>query len=142
MQRVVANSAQLPIVREVTVSIMNGLPNNAIREQVGRVIRFVRDRVTYIRDPEGSEYLVAPERLLQSYLANGYMAGDCDDHVMLLNAMLGSIGVSTKAVGVKFGGSGEFNHVISGIYLGGNLMLVDPCAKGNTQPAYYDTLIV
>lgn len=142
MEAVVASSAKEPLVREYTVRLMAGLPNNALALQVERVITFVKQNVTYIRDPADSEYLVSPVRMLQGWLGVGYMAGDCDDHVILMNSMLGSIGIATKCVGVKFGGSTEFNHVISGIYCCGGFRLVDPCAKGVAQPVYNDTLIV
>lgn len=142
MEGVVAQSSQSPIVRETTARLMQGLRNNDIPGQINRVINFVKQNVTYIRDPYDGEYLITPERLLAGYQGYGFMAGDCDDHVMLLNAMLGSIGIPTKCVGVKFNGSGEFNHVISGIIVNGKMTQVDPCAKGATQQIYFDTLTV
>lgn len=142
MQSVVATYEREPIVRETTVRIMSGLPNNAIAAQVARCVQWVKDHVTYVQDPMDSEYLVSPVRMLSSFYDLGYMAGDCDDHVILLNTMLGSIGIPTKCVGVKFGGSGEFNHVISGVYVGRSMVFVDPCAKGRSQPSYIDKLIV
>jgi len=121
---------------------MQGLSNNDILGQVNRAVSFVRQNVTYIRDPVDSEYVISPVRMLDSFTATGYMAGDCDDHVMLLNTMLGSVGIQTKFVGVKFGNASEYNHVISGIFVGGQMYLVDPCAKGSTQPTYSDIITV
>lgn len=142
MEHVTSTYSASPLVREFTVNLLRGLPNNDLRGQVNRVTQFVKDNVTYIRDPEGSEYLVSPERMLQGLIDYGFIGGDCDDHVVLLNAMLGTIGIQTKPVGVKFGGSTEFNHVISGVYLPGSFLLIDPCSKGKVQPTYYETLIV
>lgn len=134
--------ARSPIVRELTVSLMVGLPNNDILGQINRCVAFVRDNVTFIRDPSSSEYIVSPVRLIQHYNLNGFMAGDCDDHVMLLNSMLGSIGIQSKFVGVKFGGADTFNHVISGVVVNGKIHLTDPCAKSGKQPTYVETLMV
>jgi transglutaminase-like putative cysteine protease len=110
--------------------------------QANRLIDFVRKNLTYVRDPIGAEYIVSPVRLLQNFQATGYMAGDCDDHVLLLNALLGAAGIPTKAVGVKFSGSDKWNHVVSGIQLKGQLWLVDPCAKRFPQPEYKETLMI
>ena len=110
--------------------------------QANRLIDFVRKNLTYVRDPIGAEYIVSPVRLLQNFLATGYMAGDCDDHVLLLNSLLGAAGIPTKAVGVKFGQTDRWNHVVSGIQLKGQLWLVDPCSKRLPQPEYQETLII
>lgn len=142
MEGIVAQYVGVPLIREVTVGLMRGVNNNDIRAQVSRVTQFVKDNVTYIRDPEGAEYLISPIRMLQGFLAFGYMMGDCDDHVILLNTMVGSIGIPSKCVGVKFGNASDYNHVISGIQCCGSMQLIDPCAKGPVQPVYNDTLIV
>jgi transglutaminase-like putative cysteine protease len=142
MEGVVAQYQGSPLIREATVGLMRGVTNNDIRTQVSRVTQFVKDNVTYIRDPEGAEYLVSPVRMLSSFQLYGFMMGDCDDHVILLNTMLGSIGIPTKCVGVKFGNSSEFNHVISGVQCCGSFQLIDPCAKGATQQVYNETLMV
>lgn len=131
-----------PFIRQFTVSLMGGLDNNDVMGQTQRVIDFVRKNLTYIRDPVDSEYVISPVRLLTDWQTTGTMMGDCDDHVLLLNSMLGSIGIPTKFVGVKFGVTDVFNHVVSGVEVGGQLHLVDPCAKQNTQPHYQETLMI
>ena len=142
MELVVASCSADPTIRELTVSLMQGLANNDLRNQVIRVARFVRNNVTYVRDPEDSEYLISPTKMIGDYYDQGVMFGDCDDHVMLLNAMLGSIGIPSKAVGVKFGNSAEFNHVISGVQCCGSFQLIDPCAKSGVQQVYNETLTI
>jgi len=132
----------MPVIREFAISLLRGLPNNDILGQTYRLVDFVRDNVTYVRDPVNAEYVVSPINMLNSWVMHGYMAGDCDDHTMLLNSLLTSIGIQTKFVGVKFGPTAIFNHVISGVFLGGKIYLVDPCAKGGTEPEYKETLIV
>jgi len=134
--------ALVPYIREYSISLLRGLQDNDQLGQANRLIDFVRKNLTYVRDPVGGEYIVSPVRLLQGFSSNGYMAGDCDDHVLLLNSLLGAVGIVTKPVGVKFNGSSVWNHVVSGIYLKGELWLVDPCAKRLPQPEYTETLIL
>jgi len=142
MENAARTYAITPAIREFAISLLKGLRNNDQLGQANRLIDFVRKNLTYVRDPVGSEYIISPVRLLQQYQTNSYMAGDCDDHVLLLNALLGAVGISTKAVGVKFGNTDKFNHVVSGIQLRGQLYLVDPCAKMLPQPGYKETLMV
>jgi transglutaminase-like putative cysteine protease len=131
-----------PYIREFTVNQLKGVENNDQITQANRIIDFVRSNLTYVQDPVDSEYVVSPVQLLQKLQRDGYMVGDCDDHVLLLNSMLGSIGINTKFIGVKFGNSDVFNHVVSGVQLGGHLYLVDPCSKFSAQPHYSETLIL
>lgn len=142
MEQVVQDHSNDAIVRETTVSILRGVGNNDVPNQVKMVADWVRKSVTYVRDPVDGEYIITPDRMLQNWAQYGYMAGDCDDHVVLLNAMLGSIGVPTKAIGVKFGGSKEFNHVISGAVVNGVMHQIDPCAKSGNLKVYQETLMI
>jgi len=133
---------RVPFIREFTVNLLSGLDNNDQVGQVNRVIDFVRQNVTYVQDPTDSEYVISPVQMLDRWQRTHSMYGDCDDHVLLLNTMLGTIGIPTKFIGVKFGNSDVYNHVISGVELEGQLFQVDPCAKGVRQPQYADTLIL
>lgn len=134
--------ALVPYIREYAIQLVRGLRNNDQIGQANRIIDFVRKNLTYVRDPIGGEYIVSPVRLLEQFQATGYMAGDCDDHVVLLNSLLGAVGIPTKAVGVKFRTTERYNHVVSGVQVLGQLYLVDPCSKMLPQPVYKETLMV
>lgn len=131
-----------PYVREFTISLLRGLDNNDQTGQVNRIIAWVRANLTYVRDPIDSEYVITPVQLIEAWKRKHYMAGDCDDHVLLLNTMLGTVGFDTKFVGVKFGQTDVFNHVVSGVILDGQLYIVDPCSKIRNQPVYREKLIL
>lgn len=131
-----------PQVREFSVGLLKGLENNDQVGQVNRIIDFVRSNLTYVRDPVDSEYVISPVQLLTQWQTNRFMAGDCDDHCLLLNTMLGTLGIDTKFVGVKFNNADIYNHVICGVNLRGQLYLVDPCSKFSNQPTYKDVLIL
>ena len=143
MEAVVQQSKADSAIRQLAVQILAGLPNNDLTGQVNRLAQWVKDNVTYVRDPADAEYLVMPLRMISDWNTSGVMIGDCDDHVMLLNSLLESVGFTTKPVGVKFGGSAEFNHVVSGVLrANGQWELIDPCAKSGPQPVYNETLMV
>lgn len=142
LEQVKQTYIRAPEVREFTVSLLRGLANNDQIGQVNRIIDFVRKNVTYIRDPIDSEYVVTPVQMIRQYVRKHFIAGDCDDHVLLLNTMLGCVGFYTKFVGVKYGQTSVYNHVISGVEFDNHLYLVDPCSKSARQPKYTDTLIL
>jgi len=131
-----------PFIREYAVGLLDGLGNNDIPGQANRMISFVKDNVIYVRDPVGSEYLQSPAKMLTDFMENGRMMGDCDDHVMLLNTLLGAVGIPAKAVAVKMKQSPVYNHVISGIEMKGQVYFVDPCVKGVAQPVYRQYLFL
>ena len=130
------------MVREVAVEQLVGLSDNDIPNQIARLLSFVRERMVYVADPVNAEYIISPIRLLQQIHDRGYSNGDCDDHVMLFNTMLGSIGITTKFVGVKLGGASDYNHVISGVMIGDKMTLLDPCSKSGVDREYTDILTV
>jgi hypothetical protein len=136
--------SNVPLVREWAVSQLGGVRDNDLFAQVKAILDSVKKHMVYVRDPVNAEYVISPIQLIQTIMSRGVARGDCDDHVMLLNSALGSIGFPTKFVGVKFppGQATEFNHVISGIIINGQMFLADPCAKDNNQLVYKDTLTV
>ena len=130
-----------PSVREWAAHIVRGLGDNDLAGQIQAVAWFVRNRVTYIRDPAGQEYLVEPTRMLATYEQTGAMMGDCDDHVMLLNSLLGVLGFDTVCLGVRHSSS-DYDHVISGVAFDGRLIQIDPCIKDGNVRMYADPLSV
>lgn len=131
-----------PYVRQITVGILGCLANNDIMGQVQTVSQWVKDTLIYVRDPEGTELVYSPVRLLQQVMATGRAYGDCDDHALLLNTMLGSLGIPTRFVGVKTKTSTKYNHVICSAKIGQEWVDVDPCSKYSVQPYYTEKLII
>jgi transglutaminase-like putative cysteine protease len=131
-----------PYVRYVAVGLMPCLANNAVRDQISIIVNFVKDRLTYMRDPVGAELVHSPTRLLKQIMANGHAFGDCDDHSLLLNSMLGALGIQTRFVGVKTKQSVKYNHVICGVKVGADWVDIDPCSKESIQPDYNEKLVI
>jgi len=133
-----------PYVRQFTV---NGLlraarvADNDQGRQVETVLTFVRRRLTYVRDPVESEYVISPIELLAQIIAGQQAYGDCEDHCLLLNSMLASIGFPTRFVATALDGADWWNHVISSVFVGGRWVNLDPVAKGIMQPDYFAQMI-
>lgn len=110
----------------------DGMTPNNQPAQYNAVASFVLTKLVYVADPVGIEYLISPLKHLDNICQNGVSYGDCDDHVLLLNSMLGSIGFETHVVGVKANPTDTlFNHVISLVNLGGKQYYFDACNKTN-----------
>ena len=128
------------IVRSAAVKIIEGMGDNNQVGWVNRITDFVKSRLTYVPDPVWTELVISPDVLLTELAEGGSPVGDCDDHVLLLNSLLGSIGIPTMAVGVKLY-EARFDHVISCVYVEGRWKDIDPCAKDVIQPIYSERLL-
>jgi transglutaminase-like putative cysteine protease len=96
---------------------------------------FVRSKVVYVRDPNGTEYVISPVRMLSQINTDGRTMGDCDDHTLLFNSMLNSIGFRARAVGVRLF-EDRYDHVISSVLVGNQWVDIDTCIKSGQQPRY------
>lgn len=142
MEQLADNQAEDAAVRDYALfRVIGRISNNDVAGQAERLANFVRDHVTYVRDPVGHEFITSPKVMLEQIDQHGYTFGDCDDHVMLLSALLGSVGIPAIPVGVKLGASRGFNHVIVSADINGEWIDIDPCAKLKGQPVYTERLI-
>ncbi len=132
----------LKVMRDAALRIIGDAGDHNVDVQLSRIADFVKSMVRYVRDPIGSEYVVSPFRLLLDIYDNGYVSGDCDDHVLLLNSLLGSIGFDVRPIGVHLYDQNLFDHVISNVMVDGKWVDVDPCAKDVPTPEYGDRLVV
>lgn len=98
-------------VRETTLGCISQLPERSWRWEIMACHQFVRDRIKYVRDPDGFELVQTPEKTLH------YGVGDCDDKSTLLASMLLSIGHPCRFVAVGFRGE-EYSHVFVEAKLG------------------------
>lgn len=143
ISQVQAKYAVDPAFRRVALIIAQPVFDNQLALMRMNIINFVRAKMRYIPDPPGTEYLITPDKLLSDIRDLGYAAGDCDDHVVLLNTLLNAVGLQAFPVGVKLNGSPIFNHVISG-WPGpdGGILLYDPCQKDGQMVSYPELLVL
>ena len=141
IQFVIDQFGRDPRIRAATLPLISSRINNDIRNNANTVAAFVMRKMVYLADPDGGELVQTPLVLLNAIGQKGVAYGDCDDHVVLLGAMLVSIGIPARAVAVKLHGSNHFNHVVIEYAYQGQSILIDPCAKNVPTPAYRDRLV-
>lgn len=132
-----------PEVRQFTeLALPATMRDNDIPAQIRSATTFVRQHVTFVADPEGTEYVKSPLRMFTDIFSLGRALGDCDDHCLLLASMLRSLGIPAWIVGVKQGpASTYFDHVIVEVDLAGRLLTIDPSCKNGVPPDYNERLI-
>lgn len=141
IQFVIEQFGRDPRIRAATLPLLTSRINNDVRSHANTVAQFVMRKMVYLADPDGGEFIQTPLVLLNTIAKNGVAYGDCDDHVVLLGAMLTSIGIPTRAVAVKLHGSEYYNHVVVEYLYQGQPTLIDPCAKNVNTPQYRDRLV-
>lgn len=142
LQFVIEQFGRDPRVRASALGIINGQVNNDVARHARTLTTWVKSRMTYLADPDGAEFVQTPLVLLKQIQTKGNAYGDCDDHVVLLGALMNSIGIQAQATGVKLYGANYYNHVVIQYPLNGQMVLVDPCAKVAAAPFYGERLVV
>lgn len=115
LARMLAEGITSPEVREFAVLITTG-----VDDKITAVYTWVKKYVRYVPDPllgEETELFIAPRYQIKSAVGNRVVAGDCDDHALLLASLLGAIGYQARLVAVN-ANSDQFDHVIAEVYSG------------------------
>jgi transglutaminase-like putative cysteine protease len=141
IQFVIEQFGRDPRIRAATLPLLTSRINNDIKSHAASVAAFVMRKMIYLADPDGGEFIQTPLVLLNTIGQKGFAYGDCDDHVVLLGAMLTSVGIPARAVAVKLHGSDYYNHVVVEYPFEGRTILIDPCAKKVATPHYRDRLV-
>lgn len=111
--------------------------NNPHRENFHTVAGWILQNALYQADPRGMEYVMSPVQMLRRWQRDGATYGDCDDQVLLFNALCGALGIATRVVAVKTPATSDrpaaevFNHVIAQVNLGAGWFDFDPCNKSD-----------
>ena len=142
IQFVIEQFGRDPRIRAATLPLISSRINNDVRNNANTIANWVMRKMVYLADPDGGEFIQTPLVLLNTIGQKGFAYGDCDDHVVLLGAMLTSLGIPTRAAAVKLHGSDVYNHVVIEYMAQGQPILVDPCAKNVPTPNYRDRLVV
>lgn len=105
MRAIIRHYTTDPTVYGLARHIVSRLPEKSWSAEVNALFYFVRDQIRYTLDPHDCEGLQTPVETLN------LGTGDCDDKVMLLAALLRSIGHPTKLVAVQVDNSPNYSHV-------------------------------
>ena len=101
--------ARSPSIRALALNIVReaAVPEKDYLREAVALFQWVQRSIRYVRDPIGQELVTAPETLIQT------RAGDCDDHAVMLAALLGSLGHRSRFVTIGFQADQpeRFSHV-------------------------------
>lgn len=111
MSRFVKDGKKTMPVREAALSITQPCQQKDYACEVRAIHAFVRDSIRYVQDIQDVETVASPEKTLE------YRAGDCDDKVVLLCALLAAVGHPTRFVAVSFE-PGVYSHVYAETLIG------------------------
>lgn len=126
IRRLIHQGRRDPYVRQVAMSIVRSVPEKDYLGEITALGNFVRQKIRYVKDPHGVETLTEPRALLLKY-----RMGDCDDHVILLGALLQAIGHPVQLVIGGFAPSiEEYTHIWLRTHIHGRGWIpMDPIAK-------------
>lgn len=105
MKRLIREYKSNPAIYGLARHIVSACPEKNWAAEVNAVFFFVRDQIRYTLDPLNLEGLQAPTETLK------LKSGDCDDKVMLMGALLQSIGHPVRMVAVQVDGADYYSHV-------------------------------
>lgn len=104
MRAIVNRDSSDPHIRKTAEAIVKGCQGHDFLCEIKALFTFVRDRITYRRDPLTTEYLQDSRRTLESGV------GDCDCKVILLCSLLQALGHKTRFV-VIGASEQQYSHV-------------------------------
>lgn len=107
-------------VRDKALEIVGNTRGHDFGREIESLFRYVKDRITYRRDPVDQERVQDSRRTLFEF-----QSGDCDDKVVALASMLGSIGAKSRFVVCGYT-SDNFHHVYLEVFHDGQWMPLDP----------------
>lgn len=97
MVKLTKASKTSPVIVQQARRIVALVPNKDWAGEAEAIQNWVRNNIRYTRDPHGVETLQTPEVTLKE------LQGDCDDHSVLVGALLSAVGhpVRYRAVSLK-----------------------------------------
>lgn len=118
------------IVRNQAIEITRQCPSKDFRCEILRLYEWVDENIRFVRDINGVETIQTPARTLDLGV------GDCDDHAILLSALLESIGHPTRFAALGFA-PGHFSHVLAETKIGRDKWLSLETTVPGAFPGWY-----
>jgi|SRR5215216_248481 len=112
-------------IREAANSIVRDCQGHDARCEIEALFRFVRDEITFRRDPIDCERVQDAERTLD------FKAGDCDDKTVLLCTLLAAVG-HKSILSVLGNKPGHYSHVFAHLVTPQGLLALDPTNEAAT----------
>lgn len=129
MRALVKKSLHDPAVRNFAVSLVRPCPGHGFDCEIKRCFEYIRDHITYRRDPVTIERVQDARATLFEFYS-----GDCDDKVVALCALLGALGLKTRFV-VIGQDDRAFTHVYCEVRIARGWLPLDPTNE-NAAPGW------
>lgn len=134
MRNAAAEAWRDPLVRALAGSIIRDLPPENQKAHTRAIFEWVRHSIRFVRDPVEHETVQSPRWTV----THGF--GDCDDHSLLLVALLGAVGIPTQLVTLALDPAGPetFTHIYAEALVEGRAIALDtarPGARFDSAPA-------
>jgi len=120
------------MLRDVAVEIVKGTPQHGTAYEdacVASVFKWVKSNIEYRQDPVDYDYYMAAGRTINSG------AGDCDDHCILICALLNALGFHTGARIVSPDGAAWHIYALAGVRSFSSPSMVIPLDTTQTESA-------
>lgn len=111
-----------PEIRELALDIVRYESPKDYAAEAAAIFEWVQSNIRYVRDVRGVETVQFPEKTLE------YRAGDCDDMVTLLAAMLETVGCEVRFVAMGQTPA-KYSHVFAEVKINGQWAAMDPTER-------------
>lgn len=110
MRRLIHEGSKNQDIREIAANL--AMHHATDQGKIGSIFDFVKSKMKYVRDPLHQELVAGAAYHYDTLGTLGYARGDCDDHTVMLGAMLESVGYPTRIATARMKpGEGSFDHV-------------------------------
>ncbi len=99
-----------PNIRAQAAQVVSTCPRGDRRCMAYALLTWVKRKVRYVADPNGTEALHNPAMIAKGIREGRLVYGDCDDMSMYLGALLKSVGLAPRFRAVGYNGR-QFQHV-------------------------------
>lgn len=115
MERLIKEGTRDATVIDTAQQLVRGVNQKDYFAQAQKLFSFIRNKVQYVRDPVGVEFVKTPLKTLYD------RTGDCDDQAVLFSALARAIGFRTRLKAIKSDPRwpSEFSHVYSQVQIPG-----------------------
>jgi transglutaminase-like putative cysteine protease len=110
MRQLIRQGGKSQEIREMAANL--AMHHDTDQGKIGAIFDFVKAKMKYVRDPLNQELVAGAPYHYNTLASLGYARGDCDDHTVMLGAMLESVGYPTRIATARMKpGGGSYDHV-------------------------------
>ena len=127
LKDIVLKSRESRVVRLFALKILKeaGIRPKDYLGELEAIHNWVRDNITYRKDPAFLDTFHEAERTIKDFLYNDGTSGDCDDHAVLVASLLISIGHVPRLVMTNSMPGGKYTHIYTEVLYQGKWLCLE-----------------